>query len=178
MSIDLNSSSITDIVLDDDDSLLENLLEACAKNSDAIVTETVVLNKDGYHRKVNRTDYSRLPKRQKHTDAWNTPSLQEIQQVSVDNPLTREGEYFRKRFRVPFPIFKKIVQMCRDTEEHAFNYLDTNCAGEPSIPLELKVLTALRILASGSKFQEAIEMNGFQSYSSANDFFKDVLSFV
>ena len=63
--------------------------------------------------------------------------------------------------------------MCKDTGEEEFNYNDTDCIGQPSIPLELKVLTCLRILASGVKFQEAIEMNGFQSYSSANKFFKD-----
>jgi hypothetical protein len=60
MSIDLNSSSITDIVLDDDDSLLDNLLEACDRESDVIITERVILNKNGTYRKVNRKDYSRF----------------------------------------------------------------------------------------------------------------------
>ena len=69
-------------------------------------------------------------------------------------------------------MFLKIVQMCRDTGEPVFNYAVVDCTGQPSIPLELKVLSALRILACGLKFDDAADIMQHISSTSVASFFK------
>jgi hypothetical protein len=57
-------------------------------------------------------------------------------QLSVADPLTQEGDTFRKRFRVPFYIFTGIVDTAR-----VWSPADINPVNNvPCVPLELKVL--------------------------------------
>ena len=127
---------------------------------DPFVNE-VLLNKDGTTKRVKRTDYSRSKKRPKCSDCWTDCLwLRMIKDPDTRNPRSREGKDFRKKFRTPFLVFEEIVQKCKDTELPEFNYAETTCAGEPSIPLELKVLTVLRILACGLHAWEEI-ISGF-----------------
>ena len=57
--------------------------------------------------------------------------------------------------------------------EREFNKTEKELGGKPSIPLELKILCALRSSASGLKFKDAAEMSGYMSETAANKFFKE-----
>jgi hypothetical protein len=73
-----------------------------------------------------------------------------ISRADVHNPRTRLGKLFRRRFRLPFPLFSELVSLCRG--KNIFR---------PSkiIPVELKVLACLRILGRGSCADEITELS-------------------
>ena len=60
-----------------------------------------------------------------------------IERREVSNPLSRIGKLFRRRFRLPFPLFLKLVEDC---QRHRI-FPKTRY-----IPVALKVLACLRIL--------------------------------
>ena len=75
-------------------------------------------NVDGSVRKVNRRDYSRGAKRQKADDPWMFCLwLQMLRNPLTANPTTRERKEFRRKFRVPHPVFVNVVDLCRATNE-------------------------------------------------------------
>ena len=51
------------------------------------------------------------------------------------NPESSVSKLFRTRFRVPYPVFLKIVQWAKD----AFDTSAKDCTGRRGIPMELKV---------------------------------------
>lgn len=63
---------------------------------------------------------------------------------------------FRKRFRVPFVLFQKIVDLCK--ERHWFQCHSTDAVGREAIPIELKVLGVFRVLGRGSCFDDIAEL--------------------
>lgn len=74
----------------------------------------------------------------------------------IKDPADRKGgKLFRKRFRVPYPLFEKMVQMTRDAGWFSEK---PNCAGTPSAPLELKILAVLRVLGRGYCFDGVEEL--------------------
>lgn len=85
---------------------------------------------------------------------------------------TIQGKEFRRKFRTPPAVFDKIVELCKAIGSNTFDYNPTDACGNPSIPLKLKVLTVLRTLACGSKFDEAADLSGYMSYSAISAFFK------
>ena len=67
---------------------------------------------------------------------------------------TKERKLFRRRFRLPFEIFDKVlVPLCK---EH--NVFDT--VGTDQIPIEIKILMCLRILGRNSIADDIKEFNG------------------
>jgi hypothetical protein len=142
------------IVLDGGDirtqGVLESLISTIVEEDEEQVEH---INKDGSVSKRRRLDYSRGPKKRKPDDPWQSSEwLLEITDHRVEDPSTAQGAYFRQRFRVPYQIFKQIVEMCRNTNEPEFNYPAKHLSGMFNIPLELKILTSLRILATGNNF--------------------------
>lgn len=74
----------------------------------------------------------------------------------MKNPLDRKGgKLFRRRFRVPHPIFIKIVEMTRAAGWFSEK---PNCAGQRGAPLELKILAVLRVLGRGYCFDGVEEL--------------------
>lgn len=133
-----------------------------------------LLNKDGSARQVNRENYSRGPKTPKIGNPWETCKyLLLIEHPDTSDPSTRKGKEFRRKIRMPLQVFRDIVQMCRETGEQAFNYNERVIGGGYSIPLELKVLSALRVLACGAGFDLVADACGFMSNTTCNAFFKD-----
>lgn len=108
-------------------------------------------NEGGSIRKVRRDDYSRGPKRPKsELDPWIVvPWLLEIRDPQTMDPAHRKGKEFRRRFRVPLPVFLNIVLKCKMTGEKEFNYPPKMCTHQFTIPLELKILYVLRVLGGG-----------------------------
>ena len=73
------------------------------------------------------------------------------------DPVDRKGGIlFRTRFRVPFLLFERIVEMTRANEWFSEGY---DCAGQKSAPLELKILGILRVLGRGYCFDGIEELS-------------------
>ena len=73
------------------------------------------------------------------------------------------NKQFRRRFSVPFSMFKDIVEEARDWIELNGKKLGdrvTDCVGVLGVPLELKILGALRMSAKGCSFDAIAELNG------------------
>ena len=131
--------------------LLRRLTKTQAKKKRRVTIYT----KDGNISKRQRLDYSRRTKRIKAADPWAVPFLQLIRDANVNDPDHPTGKEFRRSFRIPYPVFNRIVQLCRDSNDKLFNYPDTNIDGTTNIPLELKILMVLRTLAGGLQFKDA-----------------------
>ena len=105
-------------------------------------TEEFILRDD----EINNDDEDELsPKRRKRVigsciDFWETTWGRMINHPNVMNPRTAEGKKFRRRFRMPFPVFQYLVKQCSDHNIFGTIY-------QTKIPIEAKVLGCLRILA-------------------------------
>jgi hypothetical protein len=121
---------------------IQNVIPAEVAAADAVpVPLNILLNKNGSERKVNREDYSRRNKAPKPGNPWEICAyLRLLKHPDTSDPTSRKGKEFRAKFRVPLPIFEKIVFKLRDTGEKVFNYNLNTIGGECSIPLELKTL--------------------------------------
>ena len=64
-----------------------------------------------------------------------------------------------------------MVISCKDTGLPEFNYAPKDACGQFSVPLEVKLLFVLRVLAGGTKIKDAASMTGFMSNSTGNVFF-------
>ena len=70
-------------------------------------------------------------------------------------------------------MYLSFINSCRATMEPEFNHTEKNPVnGLYNIPLELKILCALRVLATGCKFKEAAEMSQYMHENTAAHFFK------
>lgn len=79
---------------------------------------------------------------------------------------------FRRRFRVPFPIFEKIVLEC-----NRVNVFNIKSESRGRVPIEFKVLISLRILGRGNCFDDISEMSGVFPSSVARIFYDFVIGF-
>ena len=61
----------------------------------------------------------------------------------IRNPASNSGKLFRRRFRVPFPLYERLYQMCI---EMGFEENVVDAFGRAGVPLQLKLLGVLRIL--------------------------------
>jgi hypothetical protein len=66
---------------------------------------------------------------------------------------TRAGKKFRRRFRVPFPIFTELVQMCN--REAIFSI-----KRKSRIPVECKIMACLRVLGRDNCADDIAELSG------------------
>ena len=72
--------------------------------------------------------------------------------------LSRDGKLFRRRFRVPYQVYCKLVSMCIDKNVFGLNSnLDTDVANRAICPVEIKVLAVLRILGRNWNFDDIAE---------------------
>ena len=77
-----------------------------------------------------------------------------LQSERVTDPTDGKGwKLFRRRFRVPYPIFLQLVQMARASGE--FTEIP-DAAGNPVAPLELKILAVLCVLGRGYCFDDEL----------------------
>ena len=75
-------------------------------------------------------------------------------QRHCEDPATRAGKLFRRRFRVPFPVFADILKITK--EKKWFKEFDG--IGRPACPIELKIFGVLRILGRGMCFDGISEL--------------------
>ena len=159
------------------DDLMFNLLVkevGVAEEKDAIEGEEYPMTTDGSReRKVRRNNYDRGPKEKKSNDdpATTIQWMRWIADPAIAFPHTAQGKRFRHLFRIPFPIFTAIVKTCKESGNKLFNYAVTDAAGQYSIPVEVKILFSIRVLAGGMKVNDAAELTQFMSNSTGNSFF-------
>lgn len=80
-----------------------------------------------------------------------------VNDPEVNDPKSASGKVFRRRFRLPFPLFKEVlVPLCE--EYNVFNTVEGS-RGRSVIPIELKIMAALRILGRGSCCDDISEMS-------------------
>jgi len=127
-----------------------------------ILEEEEISNKKRKRKRLGRT---------RKIDYWNTPWGILILSEKVVDIKTKQGKIFRRRFRVPFLLFKNaLIPLCRE-----YNIFGIKNEHACRIPLEFKVLYALRILGRGSCCDDIAEVGiGFES--SVNFIFKKFIS--
>ena len=106
---------------------------------------------------------NRRPKRQR--DVWDKDprELQWWKQINdrrVQDPESREGKLFRRRFRVPFSVFQWIVTLWRAKKWPGCSKYKYNFGGPLTDPLELKIMAALRYLGRGECWDTCSEFSG------------------
>lgn len=97
-----------------------------------------------------------------------------LQKGDCKDPFNRQYMVFRRRFGIPFDLFKIIVERARTW---SFNEGKTklgddckDCIGNAKVPLELKILGALRMSAKGCIFDAIAELSGM-SIATMQNFF-------
>ena len=72
----------------------------------------------------------------------------------IRDPTSAAGKLFRRRFRVPYPLYQRLYQMCLEIgfEEKK------DAAGRPGVPLQLKLLGVLRVLGRATCFDGISEL--------------------
>ena len=73
------------------------------------------------------------------------------------NPTRLDERTFRRRFRLPFAVFDAEVEAAR--AEHP-EWESNDAAGRPGVPLEIKILGALRHLGRGGVWDTVSECSG------------------
>jgi Plant transposon protein len=74
----------------------------------------------------------------------------------IKDPGDRKGgKLFRRRFRVPYPLFEQLVAI---TMESGWFSEKANCAGNFPAPVELKIFAVLRVLGRGYCFDGVEEL--------------------
>ena len=68
---------------------------------------------------------------------------------------SRDGKLFRRRFRVPYPVYCDLVSKCLEKKLFGENaHLETDIAGRKICPVEIKLLAVLRILGRNWNFDD------------------------
>ena len=107
-------------------------------------------NSNNKHRK--RRYIQRSPKVLKNYQESNWAQM--LQLGRCQDPSSKDGKLFRRRFRIPYPLFLEIVEVVRIKNW----FPEVDCTGAPSAPLELKILGVLRVLGRGMCFDGIQEL--------------------
>ena len=79
----------------------------------------------------------------------NTPWMAMRQDPTLSDPTSRAGKYFRRRFRIPYPVFLWLLNIVKQEMWFDENHL--------SAPLELKLLAVFRRLGRGGTFDDSFD---------------------
>jgi hypothetical protein len=90
-------------------------------------------------------------------DWWATPWGQLVRGDRVQDPNSYEGRTFRCRFRLPFRLYQFLVVICK---AHKVFGEEKSASGVPAMPVELKVLGALRTLGRATLHDDVAELSG------------------
>ena len=104
------------------------------EGEDELILRYIITENDEEVSKKRRKRYDT------HINFWDTDWGKIITNPNVNNPKTRAGKQFRRRFRMPYPVFQYLVKQCSDHNIFSSVY-------KSKIPIEAKVLGCLRILS-------------------------------
>jgi hypothetical protein len=99
-----------------------------------------------------------------------------INNPMVVDPNSKIGKQFRRRFRIPFPVFQFLCLVAK--EKKLFGVGESDASGRSSVPIELKLLGALRILGRGWCFGDVAEATGMSEETACTSFLKFCTNFV
>ena len=97
---------------------------------------------------------SRRMKEAKVLDFYTTSWGRLISDPTTREPKSRNGKLFRRRFRVPFPIFKDVLV----PDIIQYNVFETKRSSR--IPVEFKILVSLRMMGRDTCADTAKELTG------------------
>jgi hypothetical protein len=89
------------------------------------------------------------------TNFSETPWGRDLRNDKIQDPRSAVGKRFRRRFRVPFPLFLSLWTFC--DEKNVFKNRNSRLI---KIPSEIKLLICLRILARGECLDTIVECSG------------------
>jgi hypothetical protein len=90
---------------------------------------------------VNDSPTVRRPKRRtkkRLNNYWKSPWGVMMEDENIRDPASSEGIDFRRRFRVPFPVFCKLVTLAE--ESNLFSCATKDSYGRVCAPIELQIL--------------------------------------
>ena len=108
----------------------------------------------------------RTRNRQESVDLWSTGWGKMLSNDAVKDPESFVGRKFRRRFRVPHVLFIKIKELCE--QRGIFRTKKRS-----PIPIDFKILIALRILARGNCCDDLNEFSNIGE-STCNFIFKNM----
>ena len=118
-----------------------------------------------------RNSYPRL-------DYANSTWARQMVHPNIHRPYTKEGASFRRRFRIPFPLFQRLVNIVQNEKWDGIICSPLNRAGKQSAPLHLKILAWLRVLGRGECFDSCSELTGISQETLRVFFHKFSAAFV
>jgi len=124
-------------------------------NVEGMVTDWIADNAAEFHNESPTLKRRRASKQPK-IDYWKTKWGQLLLNDQICNPFSAAAKKFRRRFRVPYPVFHEII-VPRCIEKNIFG----NKEGQENkirIPIEFKILIALRVLGRGNCFDDIAEL--------------------
>ena len=86
-----------------------------------------------------------------------TDYLHERVQEEIQDPNSRLAKLFRRRFRVPYPLFQALLNMTIDL---GFKDYGVDITGRSCVPLGSKLLGVLRVLGRSVCFDGIAELAG------------------
>jgi Plant transposon protein len=128
---------------------------------------------------VNDSPIVRRPKRRKKKrlyNYWNSPWGVMLKDENIRDPASSEGIDFRRRSRVLFPVFCKLVTLAE--EFILFSCATKDSYGRACAPIELKILSSLRILGWGWVMDDVTELTGMSNEITRVSFHKFNKAFV
>ena len=128
---------------------------------DDIATAQVLLEKPA---KKKRTRRSR-PHEPKANAPWQRMLDEAENPGGCADPNSIDGKYFRRRFRVPYSLFKAMIKVMLDDVWFPGDFEQDGqgkCCkvGRQGASLQVKVLSVLRVLGRGICFDEAYDGSG------------------
>jgi hypothetical protein len=143
--------------------------------------EAALLNEEfvGYEADDNGPPLKKTRNTPKRVDYWETNWGKMVNDPDLLDPWTNKAKKFRRRFRITFSLFQYLVGLCKDINLFGtifcFN-LFINLFGtiRKAVPVEIKILIGLRMLARGNCGDDIEEMSGIKQ-SSVYYFFKEFI---
>ena len=99
-----------------------------------------------------------------------------LQDPLLHVPNARAPKLFKRRFRLPVPLFTHVIHQC--VEKNICQKKPTNCFGLPSVPFDLKVLGVLRIAGRGWCLDDVLEASGISTATMQSFFHEFTRDFV
>ena len=83
---------------------------------------------------------------------------------SIEDERSRDGKYFRRRFRMPYTLFKSLIQVMLDEQWYPRYGVKgegpLDCTKTRGASLQVKVLSVFRVLGRGVVFDECFDGSG------------------
>ena len=166
--------------LSDDDSSDASSVLSTDDDSDSIgpgiADEPIVLKK----KRIQRRRRDLEPKA---NAPWQRMLDRAEESSGVSNPDSMDGRYFRRRFRVPYSMFKALIQVMLDDNWFPGDF-EADGGGKYSVlgikgaSLHVKVLSVFRALGRGVCFDELYDGSGLSEAVTSTFFHRFVAIFV